>query len=99
VLTRLPNHALAHVGLAALGTPVNAAPHTNGDFNTVLAHAATLSLPGEHASAARVCREVLAKLPLFASDGWLLPIEPLIRPSAHADAWAETLALVSNRAS
>jgi hypothetical protein len=82
-----------------LGTPAHAAQNADGDFNAAIAHAVSHALAGRHADAARVCRDALANLPDFASDGWHLPVEPLLHPSAHADAWAEALSVLCSRAS
>jgi DNA-binding winged helix-turn-helix (wHTH) protein len=68
-LARLPGHALAGVGLEALGMPVPVAPIAAGDFNGAVAHAAAHALAGRHADAACVCRDALRSLPPFASDG------------------------------
>jgi len=32
------------------------------------------------------------------SDGWLLPVGPVLQPTKHRDAWAPTLATLRDRA-
>ncbi len=98
-LTRVPGHALAAVGLAAI-SPSSDAQATRPDTNTVdaaMVKAAALALAGQHHEAASVYGDALAQVDP-GSAGWLLPVEPLLHVSGHPDAWAQTLATLRHRA-
>jgi tetratricopeptide (TPR) repeat protein len=56
-----------------------------------------LTMTGNLHDAARVCAEAIARAP-EPSAGWLLPVDPILCPTAHKDAWAPTLALLHERA-
>jgi threonine synthase len=60
-------------------------------------HAMLLALHGKHDQAARVCAEALAREDV-GSAGWLLPVDPLLQITAHHEAWAQTLAILRERA-
>ncbi len=102
-LTRMPSHALAAIGLAAISQASHAQPIRSG-ANTrlrpgsggqavdgAMAHAAILALAGKHHDAARLCGDALAKAEPGPA-GWLLPVDPLLHVTAHHEAWAQTLA-------
>lgn len=99
-LDDVPGHALASVGLAAIETPSHiAVPRAYANrVDAAIVQAAALVLNGQHHDAAHLCRESLMHA---ESDmhGWLLPVDPLLNVSAHADEWQPVLALLRNRAS
>jgi DNA-binding winged helix-turn-helix (wHTH) protein/Flp pilus assembly protein TadD len=86
-----PNHPGA---IAALRGEL---PCTGTPFHLALAHAVILARGGRHAEAAAVYRQAVLASP-HASDGWLLPVDPMLNPAAHPEIWAETLALIGRRA-
>jgi DNA-binding winged helix-turn-helix (wHTH) protein len=98
-LKRVPGHAMAAVGLAA----VSPSPRGGGtppgckDVDAAMVNAAILALRGKHPEAAGVCGEALAHADP-GSAGWLLAVEPLLCPTAHREAWAPTLAILRDRA-
>jgi DNA-binding winged helix-turn-helix (wHTH) protein/cytochrome c-type biogenesis protein CcmH/NrfG len=106
-LARVPNHPLAHAGLAMLDDRP-AGPEAMAGATT---HPADTPLPMEavfaaaahdvrhraHAAAAERVGQALAAAPP-ASAGWLLPIDPLLDVTAHPDAWAGVLRLLRARA-
>jgi DNA-binding winged helix-turn-helix (wHTH) protein len=97
-LAHVPGHGLAIVGLAAArGESLSqlCIPVAESVDATMVAGAA-LAIQGDHHAAARLMHDVLAKEPVL-SAGWILPVEPLIRPTAHRDAWSGVLALVQHR--
>ncbi len=98
-LTHVPGHAPATAALAVLSTP--SAEHLARPQGTTVDAAAgravLLALQGKHAEAARVCGEALARSDP-GSAGWLLPVDPLLQVTAHHEAWAQTLALLRERA-
>lgn len=104
-LTRVSHHPLAHVGLAATGTPRHATATTDGVLpparvsliDLALCDAARRAVAGRHAEAADAIDRVLASAPP-GSAGWLLPIEPLLHVAAHPDTWSRALARLRNRA-
>jgi DNA-binding winged helix-turn-helix (wHTH) protein len=53
---------------------------------------------GRHAAAADGVLAALNEAPEGSSAGWGIPVEPLLRVSEHADAWAPVLALLRTRA-
>jgi DNA-binding winged helix-turn-helix (wHTH) protein len=103
-LTRMPNHALAAIGLAAI-CPVSQvqAIHPGANIlrpgfggqtvDAAMAHAAILALQGKHHDAARVCGDALAEAE-SGPAGWLLPVDPLLHVAAHREEWAQTLAML-----
>ena len=98
-LKRVPTHPMATVGLAATSSSLRAATICQ-DAQTVdaaIVKAAILALEGKHPEAAGVCGEALAHADP-GSAGWLLPVEPLLYPTAHRKAWAPTLAILRDRA-
>jgi hypothetical protein len=108
-LARVPSHALARLGLAAASgaslDPIGLRPDAIGlssepsalSPEEALVHATALALRGQHHEAARLCADALSAAPP-GSALWLLPVEPLINASAHADIWAPTLAILRDRA-
>jgi len=60
-------------------------------------HALLLAVLGKHHEAARVCGEALARADA-GPVGWLLPVDPLLQVTAHPEAWAQTLAILRERA-
>lgn len=98
-LRRVPSHAMAAVGLAAVSSSLEARP-THQDARSVdaaMVSAAILVLEGKHFEAASMCGEAFAHADP-GSTGWLLAVEPLLCPIAHRDAWATTLAILRDRA-
>jgi tetratricopeptide (TPR) repeat protein len=103
-LTRMPSHALAAIGLAAI-CPISQVPPIHPGAKTLrpgfggqtvdaaMAHAAILALQGRHQDAARVCGDALAKAEAGPA-GWLLPVDPLLHVAAHREEWAQTLAML-----
>jgi DNA-binding winged helix-turn-helix (wHTH) protein len=65
--------------------------------DAAIAAAARLACDGRHADAARACCDALAAAS-SPRAGWILPVEPLLNPSAHPDIWAGVLATVCDRA-
>jgi len=99
-LKRVPSHPLAAVVLAVLSSSrFPSAPATSASgVDAAIVHAAAMALNGKHDEAARLCAEALATAE-SGPAGWLLPVEPLLRPTARAESWAPTLALLRDRAS
>ena len=96
---RVPSHALAGVGLAAVSPVSNVvtAPAGTGVVDAAIISAARLALAGNHDEAARACGDVLARADP-GSAGWVLAVDPLLQPTAHLDSWAATLAMLRDRA-
>lgn len=106
-VARVAQHPLARIAFAALSTDRDLAqvrmPGT-GDADSeaqvvdaAICRAVQLVFTGAHAEAARVVDEALASAPA-GNAGWLLPLEPLLRVSAHPDIWAQALARLRTRA-
>ena len=104
-LSRVPSHPLARVALGHLdpgwveaASAVQAAAGARGHaVDVAMAAAATLALQDRHSEAAAVVERALeAGTP--GSAGWLLPVEPLLQPLDHPDAWAGALARLRGRA-
>jgi DNA-binding winged helix-turn-helix (wHTH) protein len=96
-LSRVPGHPLA---AALCGADVTGAKSRLAGMNNVdlaMANAAALILNGKHELAARVCGEALANAEAGPA-GWILPVDPLLNPLRHPDAWARTLAMLRDRA-
>ena len=98
-LARVPGHALAVVGLAALSSKPRSVPcvDVTDGVEAAIASAASLVLEGKHDAAARVCGEALVQAAPGAA-GWLLPVEPLLRAAEYPEHWTETLATLRDRA-
>jgi tetratricopeptide (TPR) repeat protein len=107
-LERVPAHPMARVGLIAAGSletlasPFGELPNTptttaTPSIDAALGRAALLATKGAHADAARLVGDALDGA-AAGSAGWLLPIEPLLHVTAHADIWARPLAQLRNRA-
>jgi DNA-binding winged helix-turn-helix (wHTH) protein len=102
-VTRVPAHALAHIGLGAASGAVpdlSAAGNSHPGAHAVdlaMAKAAGLTLKGRHGEAARLVDDALAKAEPSAA-GWLLSVEPLLHVTADPGAWAQALATVRARA-
>jgi len=88
---RVAGHAMAH---AARG---GALPPGANILDTTMWRAASLVRGGDHHGAARLVDTALAAAPPGGA-GWLLPVEPLLHVSAHADAWTAPLARLRSRA-
>jgi DNA-binding winged helix-turn-helix (wHTH) protein len=71
--------------------------HRALSVDAAVCRAAQLAVDGAHTDAARILDEALAGAPP-GNAGWLLPIEPLLHVTAHADLWALPLARLRNRA-
>jgi DNA-binding winged helix-turn-helix (wHTH) protein len=96
-LNRVPGHSLA---AAMCGADVSGAQSQLAGMNNMdlaMANAAALVLNGKHDLAARVCGEALAHAEPGPA-GWILPVEPLLNPLLHSDAWGRTLAMLRDRA-
>jgi DNA-binding winged helix-turn-helix (wHTH) protein/Flp pilus assembly protein TadD len=91
-LNRVPGHPLAAVMCGAM--PQSSA--TN-NVDVAMAAAAALVLDGKHGDAARLCGAALVQAEPGPA-GWILPVEPLLNPLGHPDAWARTLAILRDRA-
>ena len=91
-LNRVPGHRLA----GALCGVTRQLPTTTS-VDAAMAAAAALVLDGKYDDAARLCGEALV-LAEPGQAGWILPVEPLLNPLRHADAWARTLAILRDRA-
>lgn len=91
-LNRVPGHPLA----SALCGATQQLPMTN-IVDVAMAAAAALVLDGKHDAAARLCGEALVQAEPGPA-GWILPVDPLLNPLGHADAWARTLAILRARA-
>jgi DNA-binding winged helix-turn-helix (wHTH) protein len=91
-LTRVPGHPMAGALCGA-----RQQPPTTTNVDVAMAAAAALVLDGMHDDAARLCGEALVQAEPGPA-GWILPVEPLLKPSRHADAWARTLAILRDRA-
>jgi hypothetical protein len=95
----VPAHPLATVGRAAASGSLPAAP-SRRDASAVdasIVQATVLVLHGTHDEAALVCGEALRQAEPGQS-GWLLPVEPLLHPTARPAIWAQTLATLLARA-
>lgn len=98
-LARVPGHACAAAGLALVdpaAAPLPRSAHTNV-LEAAVAAAIGLVAHGRHDEAARHCGHALCVTGM-ASAGWRLPVEPLLRATAHPAAWASTLAVLRDRA-
>ena len=96
-LTRVPGHPLA---AALVGADVSGGKSRLAGMNNVdlaMANAAALVLDGKHDLAARICGEALAHAEPGPA-GWILPVDPMLSPLRHPDAWARTLAMLRDRA-
>jgi tetratricopeptide (TPR) repeat protein len=72
-------------------------PASASGFDAALGQAIVLARGGRHADAARVYQDAVLQTS-SGSAGWLLPMEPILNPLAHPEAWAKALALIANRA-
>lgn len=86
-----PGHVPA---IAALRGEV---PSLAGGVDRVVGEAIILARANRHGDAARLYRDALVQAPP-GEAGWILPVEPLLNPSAHPTIWAEALALIRLRA-
>jgi hypothetical protein len=96
-LNRVPGHPLA---AAMCGADLSAAAPQLAGMNNVdlaMANAAALALNGKHDLAARICGEALAHAEPGPA-GWILPVDPVLNPLRHVDAWGRTLAMLRDRA-
>ena len=91
-LSRVPGHPLA----GALCGATRQLPTTTS-VDAAMAAAAAFVLDGKHDDAARLCGAALAQAEP-GQAGWILPVDPLLNPLRHADAWARTLAILRDRA-
>ena len=96
-LKRVPNHALAAIGLAASGGREGRDSPSSNAVNAATVHAAVLALGGRHGDAARIYGEALVEAPP-GSAGWMLPVEPLLHATAHPAIWAPALTMLRDRA-
>lgn len=100
-LIRVPMHPCARAARAVLeGSGTKPTPGDLGSApaaDDILAHAVTLCLCGQAEAASRVC-QVSLQHAVPGSTGWVLPVEPVLRPTDAPALWAPTLALVRARA-
>ena len=108
-LTRIPYHGLARVGLVMLGAePLGMPGVTDAGARVALAEqplalelalaaAANEGHRGAHEAAAHRVGQALAAAPM-GSDGWLIPLEPLLNVAAYPGAWDGVLRLLRARA-
>lgn len=94
--TRVPQHALAKVGLTiAAGQGAGAVQPF--DLSDPLGTAACLVMSGEPERAAMIVDRMIAAAP-DGSTGWLLPVEPLLQIGRQSAAWSSVLARLRDRA-
>jgi hypothetical protein len=67
------------------------------NVDVAMVKAAACALEGRHDEAARLCAEALAHTESRAA-GWIIPVDPLLNAPSHAEAWAQTLAILRDRA-
>lgn len=91
-LSRVAGHPLSAVACRAKPQLFGA-----NHVDEALVAAAPLALAGRHDEAARRCAEALAQAEP-GQAGWIIPVDPLLNPLAHRDAWARTLAMLRDRA-
>ena len=98
-LALAPCHALAAVAMTAVSpiADVIALPAGSNPVDATIINAAAIALGGNAIDAARVCGEAIAHTGSGCA-GWVLPIDPLLQPTAHRDEWAQTLAMLRDRA-
>ena len=98
-LDRVAVHPLARIARAALSGAGGEMPPSMGERPSVdaaICRAAAMALGGAHAGGARLVEHALAVAP-EGSAGWLLPVEPLLHVSAHAELWAPALERLRTR--
>lgn len=66
-------------------------------MDLALGQAAAAAIEGRHDEAARICGEALAAAPP-GDAGWLIPIDPLLKPGFGAPEWAPILVMLRDRA-
>lgn len=96
---RVPSHGPARVALASLGAGSGSgrpAPALDPVAEAV-ARAVHLTGIGDVAGAARGVEQALSAAPPGPA-AWIVPVEPLLRVTAHPDAWARALARLRARA-
>jgi len=98
-LKRVPGHPLAAAALGRVpsGSSTPAERQDAIGVDAAIVQAAVLALAGKHDQAARLCGDALAHAEPGPA-GWLLPVDPLLNATAHRNAWADTLAMVRDRA-
>jgi tetratricopeptide (TPR) repeat protein len=99
-IARVAVHPLARLGLTVLGGADRDVAPSAGRSRSVdeaVGQAVALSIAGLHSDAASLVDEALANAPP-GNAGWLLPVEPMLQVSAHADIWAPALARLRVRA-
>lgn len=104
-LARVSHHPLAHVGLAAAGSPrpsaasaasTSAAARLSA-IDRAFCDAAQRTITGHPSEAADSLDRAFAAAPA-GSAGWLLPIEPVLHVAAHPHVWTSPLTRLRNRA-
>ena len=95
----MPGHPCATAALAFLSHPsrVTLERPDVSTLEAATAYAVRLALVGHPHEAACACADALT-CAAEGSAGWLLPVEPLLRPTAHPDLWAPVLAPLRERA-
>jgi hypothetical protein len=71
---------------------------TPESIDAAIALAVRLALAGFTETAAAVCGRLLSAAPPGSSSGWLLPVEPALRPSEGQPHWAPVLATLRRNA-
>jgi len=105
-LKRVPQHMLARVGLVTLhkGAPRDAiegqiarVSHAGFAAEAAMAQAALLVIDQDPGRAAQLLDSTLEQLSA-GSACWTVPVEPLLRVSAHLEIWRPVLARLRSRA-
>jgi hypothetical protein len=106
-LARMPGHPLslaataalthAHPATAQLANRLAALRAGGGEVDAAHAEAIHASLSGNPASPAAAILSAFEGIPAGPA-GWTLPIDPVLRPDAHDDAWRPLLAALRQRA-
>ena len=98
-IARIPQHAMAHAGLALLSSEQAAnAPLTSAlSVDAAMTRAVTLVAAGDTAGAAQLVGALLASAPP-GNAGWQVPIEPLLNVQQARAVWASVLGVLRMRA-
>lgn len=96
-LARVPTHAIAAACLGRTRSVPVAAPPTDQGLEAVLSQAAALTLSGKTEAAGALVHCALTQaMPLSA--GWVLPVDPVLRPLSRQAAWGPVLSELRARA-
>ena len=104
----MPRLALAYAGMALLLPPderpkvldIPVLPGMPPPFDVTLAHAVLMQWDGNVTGATAMVADALDALTAKpeTNEGWLIPVDPLLRVSRALDAWAGVLARLAFRA-